>query len=121
VAATRASTIVIVEESAALQELVEQALRAGGDWVLVTGNPLEVLDVARRVRIDLLVVHIESGRELFEEVQVLQPDLRVLYLVDETEELPAGLDSVAALPTPFSLGQLRAAIAELLDRPEAKG
>src|SRR5258706_13305735 len=64
VAGTRASTVVIVEESAALQELVEQAVRADGDCVLVTGNLLEVLDVARRVRIDGLVGHPESVRGL---------------------------------------------------------
>jgi DNA-binding response OmpR family regulator len=121
VAGTRASTIVIVEESAALQELLEQALRAEGDCVLVTGNPLEVLDVARRIRIDVLVAHIESSGELFEEIQALQPDLRVLYVVDESDDLPTGPDSVAALRTPFSLRELRAAITELLDRSGAPG
>ncbi len=120
-AGTRASTIVIVEESAALQELVEQAVRADGNCVLVTGNLLEVLDVARRLRIDVLVAHLESCGELFEEVQALQPELRVLYLVDGSDDLPTGPDSVAALRTPFSLGELRAAIAELLDRSEARG
>jgi DNA-binding response OmpR family regulator len=121
VAGTGASTIVIVEESAALQELVEQALRAGGDCVLVTANSLEVLDVARRVQIDLLVAHLESCGELFEEVRALQPHMRALYLVDESDDLPTGPDSVAALRTPFSLGELRAAIAELLERSEARG
>jgi len=57
---TRGSTIVIVEESAAVQELVEQALRETGDCVIVSQNPLEVLDVAQRVRIDLLVIDIDA-------------------------------------------------------------
>jgi DNA-binding response OmpR family regulator len=112
---------VIVEESAALQELMEQALRPDGDCVLFTGNPLEVLDVARRVRIDVLVAHIESCGGLFEEVQALQPELHVLYLVGMSDDLPTGPDSIAVLQTPFSLGELRAAIAELLDRSEARG
>src|SRR2546422_10025985 len=82
---TRRSTIVIVEESAAVQELVEQALRESGDRVLVTQNALEVLDVARRVRIDLLVIDLGAEAGLLEEVRESQPDLRVLYLSDHTD------------------------------------
>jgi CheY-like chemotaxis protein len=59
---------VIVEESAAVQELVEQALRESGNRVLVTQNALEVLDVASRLRIDLLVIDLDSQPALVEEV-----------------------------------------------------
>jgi DNA-binding response OmpR family regulator len=113
---TRGSTIVIVEESAAVQELVEQALRESGDRVLVTQNALEVLDVARRLRIDLLVIDIDSQAGLVEEVRESQPDVRVLYLSDGSDEQPAGLEPSLLLLTPFSLGELRAAIAARLDR-----
>jgi DNA-binding response OmpR family regulator len=115
---TRGSTIVIVEESAAVQELVEQALRESGDRVLVTQNALEVLDVARRVRIDLLVIDIDSEPGLVEEVREYQPDLRVLYLSDGVDGQPAGRQRSSLLLTPFSLDELRAAIAARLDRPE---
>jgi DNA-binding response OmpR family regulator len=117
---TGGSTIVIVEESAAVQELVEQALRESGDHVLVTQNALEVLDVASRLRIDLLVVDIDSQPGLVEEVRESQPDLRVLYLSDGTDEQPADPppDRSLLLLTPFSLGELRAAIAARLDRSE---
>jgi DNA-binding response OmpR family regulator len=110
------STIVIVEESAAVQELIERALRDVGDCVLVTPNALEVHDVARRVRIDLLVLGIESRPGLVEEVRESQPDLRVLYLVDETGEEPAGSERSKSLLTPFSLSELRAAMTALLNR-----
>jgi DNA-binding response OmpR family regulator len=118
---TRGSTIVIVEESAAVQELVEQTLRESGDRVLVTQNALEVLDVARRVRIDLLVIDIDSEPGLVEEVREYQPDLRVLYLSDGVDGQPAGRQRSSLLLTPFSLGELRAAIAARLDgsEPEA--
>jgi DNA-binding response OmpR family regulator len=116
---TRGSTIVIVEESAAVQELVEQALRESGDRVLVTQNALEVLDVARRLRIDLLVIDIDSQAGLVEEVRESQPDVRVLYLSDGSDEQPAGLEPSLLLLTPFSLGELRAAIAARLDRSES--
>jgi DNA-binding response OmpR family regulator len=117
----RGSTIVIVEESAAVQELVEQALRESGDRVLVTQNALEVLDVARRVRIDLLVIHIDSESGLADEIRKSQPDLQVLYLSNSTDQQPAGLQHGSLLLTPFSLGELRAAIAAQLDgsEPEA--
>jgi DNA-binding response OmpR family regulator len=116
---TRGSTVVIVEESAAVQELLEQALRETGDCVLVSQNPLEVLDVARRVRIDLLVIDVEAKPGLLEEVRESQPDVRVLYLSDSTDEQPASLELGPPLLTPFSLDELRAAIAARLDRSEA--
>jgi DNA-binding response OmpR family regulator len=118
---TRGSTIVIVEESAAVQELVEQTLRESGDRVLVTQNALEVLDVARRVRIDLLVIDIDSEPGLVEEVRESQPDLQVLYWSDGADEQPAARQRSSLLLTPFSLGELRAAIAARLDgsEPEA--
>jgi CheY-like chemotaxis protein len=114
----RGSTIVIVEESAAVQELVEQALRESGDRVLVTQNALEVLDVAGRVRIDLLVIDIDSQQGLVEDVRELQPDLRVLYVSDNTDEQPTKPQLSPLLLTPFSLDELREAIAAGLDRPE---
>jgi DNA-binding response OmpR family regulator len=113
---TRGSTIAIVEESAAVQELVDQALRGSGDHVLVTQNALEVLDVARRVRIDLLVIDIDSQPGLVEEIRESQPDLQVLYLSDSTDERRAGPQRSPLLLTPFSLDELRAAIAARLDR-----
>ena len=111
----------IVEESAAVQELVEQALRESGDRVLVTQNALEVLDVARRVRIDLLVIHVDSESGLVDEIRESQPDVQVLYLSDSTDQQPAGRQRASLLLTPFSLGELRAAIAAQLDgsEPEA--
>jgi DNA-binding response OmpR family regulator len=118
VTATRGSTIVIVEESAAVQELVEQALREGGDRVLVSQNPLEVLDVARRVRIDLLITDLDSWPGLVEQVRASQPDVRVLYLSGGTDEQPPGSERSLPLRTPFSLDELRAAIAARLDRSE---
>jgi len=102
-----------------VQELVEQALRESGDRVLVTQNALEVLDVARRVHIDLLVIDIDSEPGLVDEIRESQPDLQVLYLSDRTDLQPAGRRRGSLLLTPFSLGELRAAIAALLDRSES--
>ncbi len=108
----------IVEKSAAVQELVEQALREGADHLLVSQNALEVLDVARRVRIDLLIIDRDSKPGLVEEIREFQPDLRVLYVSDQTGEQQEDLDLSPRLLTPFSLDELRAAIAAELDRSE---
>ena len=112
------STVVIVEESAAVQELVEQALRGTGDCVLVTQNALEVLDVARRVRIDLVVIDLDSEPGLVAEIRESQPHVRVLYLSDRTDGQPADPEHGASLLTPFSLGELRETVSALLDRSE---
>jgi DNA-binding response OmpR family regulator len=116
---TRDATIVIVEESPAVQELVEQAVRDSGNRVLVIQNALEVLDVARRVRIDLLVIDIDSHDGLVEEVRKSQPDLQVLYLAENPVERPPGPEGGLLLLTPFSLSALRAGIAAGLHRPES--
>jgi DNA-binding response OmpR family regulator len=115
---TGSATIVIVETSAAVQELVDQALRDAGDRVLITQNPLEVIDVARRVRIDLLVTDLDS-QSVVEEVRASQPDLRVLYVSDRTDGQPIGPERSVPLRTPFSLDELRTAIAVRLDRSES--
>jgi DNA-binding response OmpR family regulator len=120
VAAGAFSTIVIVEESPAVQELVEQAVREVGDCVLVTQNALEVLDVARRVRIDVLVIDVDSAPGLVEEVRESQPDLRVLYVSDRADAQQPGTRDGSPLRTPFSLGELRMAVAALLDRSESR-
>jgi DNA-binding response OmpR family regulator len=78
-----------------------------------------VLDVARRVRIDVLVIDVDSAPGLVEEVRESQPDLRVLYLSDHTDEQPPVTENGLPLLTPFSLGELRVAVAALLDRSES--
>lgn len=121
VAGIQRSTIVVVEESAAVQELVEQALRDEGNCVLVTQNPLEVIELARRVRIDLLVTDLRAADELVDELRSSQPDLRILYLSDSTDEPTPIPDDSPSLRMPFSLEELRAAIAARLDRAESFG
>ena len=91
-----AATIVVVEQSAAMQELLGQALRDTGDFVVITQNPLEALELAHRVRIDLLITEFDdSGLTLVDEVRALQPSLGVIYLYgDEDERVPLGLNEL---------------------------
>jgi DNA-binding response OmpR family regulator len=121
VAGRQRSTIVVVEESAAVQELVDQALKETGNCVLVTQNPLEVIEVARRVRIDLLVTELRAGDELVEQLRSSQSDIRILYLSDTADEPSPGPEDSPPLRMPFSLDELQAAIAARLDRAESVG
>jgi hypothetical protein len=41
-------------------ELIDQALRDTAERVLITQSPLEVLDVASRIRIDLLITYLSD-------------------------------------------------------------
>jgi PleD family two-component response regulator len=78
------ATIVVVHESPAVLELIEQALREPGHCVLATSNALEALDVVRRVQIDLLLLEAAdrpAARELARDFRTIQPRLRVFYLV----------------------------------------
>jgi DNA-binding response OmpR family regulator len=106
VAVPGAATIVVVEQSAAIQELIDQALRDMGDYLLITQNPLEVLEIARRVRIDLLVLEFsDAGPSLVDEVRSIQPGLHVLYLTEDGDD-----------PPPFALEDFRTRVEETLER-----
>ena len=90
-------TIVLVDNSAAVLELGEQALRTAGYIVLATSNPLEAIAVTRTLRVDLVVADPAEIADLF-----LQPSpptvLPILEAEDETR--------LRGLRRPFSLDEL---------------
>ena len=95
------STVLVLEENAAVQELIDQTLRDTGHRVLSTGNVLEALGVLRRVRVHVLVlglIDVERDDELCR----VQPEVRVVTLSPPDEE---------GLPAPFSLDELADAVA----------
>ena len=116
--ATSRGTIVVVERSAAAQELMEHALRDAGHRVLVTRNPLEALELGRRVRIDALVVDMatldQEGPGLVPQLRTIQPSLAVLYVADRGRLNRADADDDPALYAPFSLDELQEAVAAVL-------
>ena len=100
----RAATIVVVQESAAVLELIEQALRARGDRVLTTSNPLEALEVIRRVHVDLLILGAadrDTAHGVARDLRTIQSELRVIYIG----------------PKPVSLSELTEAVAAELAKP----
>jgi CheY-like chemotaxis protein len=115
-AATSSATILVLEEDAAVQELIDQALRDSGHRVLSTKNALEALEVAQRVRIDLVVAGdlLEPRQAVVDDLRSLQPALAVVGIFGSGDDEGGDLrddDLVASLSTPFSLDELCAVIA----------
>lgn len=112
------ATILVLEEDAAVQELIDQALREAGHRVLCTRDALEVVEVVQRVRIDVLVAGAAPGRELLlGEVRSIQPALSIVSLPRSEDELQR-VDHTAKLSSPFSLDDLREAVAAVLSPHE---
>jgi two-component system OmpR family response regulator len=113
-------TIIVIEESASVQELLEHALREAGHRVLVTRDPREAFELARRVRIDALVCDLaiveQRGSGLVRRLRELQPSLPVLYLADQGPAGEEALEDGSTLQTPFSLDELQEAVAAAIDR-----
>lgn len=113
-----AATILILEENAAVAELVEQALRASGHRVLSTRSALEALELARRVRLDVLVagrlIDDERG-SVVNELCTRQPGLLVasICLADDDR---ADVELGASLDAPFSLAELEGVVALRVER-----
>jgi DNA-binding NtrC family response regulator len=116
VAGPAPATILVLEENSAVQELIDQTLRESGHRVLSTKNALEALEVVRRVRIDVLIVGLlleERGQTLVGEFHSIQGGMRIVSISGPDDEL-ALIDSNASLSSPFSLDDLREAVAAAL-------
>jgi CheY-like chemotaxis protein len=109
------ATILVLEENAAVQELIDQALRESGHRVLTTNNALEALELLQRLRIDVIVMGElvdERGPTLVEELRTLQPGVRIVTIAGD--DLDA-VDDCVRLPRPVALDDLREAAAAHLD------
>ncbi len=109
------ATIVVLEENAAAQELIDQTLRGRGDRILVSNSPAEVLGLASRVRIDLIVGDAgllqEGDPQVVQQLEavghVLLTHVRGVSKLEQFGDNPP-------LPSPFSLEELRKAVDEAL-------
>jgi DNA-binding response OmpR family regulator len=86
----RPPTIVVVHEHAGVLELIEATLNDRGARTLATRDPGEALEIARRLKVDLLVVS-RALNDAIGDVRALRPGLSVVVLDDE----PMGLDEIA--------------------------
>jgi CheY-like chemotaxis protein len=85
------ATVLLLEASPAVQELVDQGLREAGHRVLATGSPEEALEVVRRVRVDVLVAGLVDGEveALVDELREIQPELRLVSIPGANGSTPA--------------------------------
>ena len=124
IALTGNESILVVEDEAPVREVVRRALTAAGYTVRVAGEAAQALQIeAEGPSIDLLLTDMilpgPNGTELAAELRRRRPGLRVLVMSGFTgansprrEDLPAGAGYLAK---PFSLGDLRRKVREVLD------
>jgi two-component system, cell cycle sensor histidine kinase and response regulator CckA len=118
-------TVLLVEDDAAVRELVDSMLSAQGYNVLVSRDPQDVETICERHagRIHLLLTDMVlpgmSGREIAKRVGSLRPDVKVLFMSGYTDDALAhshGFEEpFAFLQKPFSSVTLATKIREVLD------
>jgi hypothetical protein len=82
----------------------------------MTADPLEALELGQRVRIDVLVDDVKPSGErpsLVERLRSLQPELRLVRVLDPEDRFPEA-DGDVLLRRPFSLDELENAVAQAL-------
>lgn len=86
-------TILVVEDEVPVRQLVAEILTQYGYTVIVAENGQVGIDVfrANRERINLvftdLIMPVKGGKELFDEIRALQPDMKVLFTSGYTADL----------------------------------
>jgi two-component system cell cycle sensor histidine kinase/response regulator CckA len=120
-------TILLVEDTAILQEVIRETLEERGYTVLLAANGEEALAVAgeREEQIHLLLTDVVmpklGGVQLAKLLSASRPAIRVLYISGYTQGAIShdGVlgEGVMLLEKPFSGDQLARAVREALDRP----
>jgi two-component system cell cycle sensor histidine kinase/response regulator CckA len=126
-ASTGTETILVVEDDAALRELIREALEPAGYRILLAGNGAEALQIAelKKDDIDLLVTDVEipkmRGTDLADRITASRPVMRVLYVSGYSDRHLAANGSFkperAFLQKPFTCDALLKSVRDVLDMP----
>jgi CheY-like chemotaxis protein len=119
-----ASRILVVDDEPMVRALIARALGDEGYEVVAVANGLAALDAARGAEAEFHLIITNnympglSGAELIARVRQDFPDLPVLHVDDVTRRgrIPPLPSDIPTIYKPFSIGALRAAVKELLDR-----
>lgn len=121
---TGSGTVLLVEDESALLRLASRFLETLGYSVLPAESPAEALQIARDHSgdLDLLMTDVVmpemNGRQLFEEVTALRPEVPCLYMSGYTADIIARRnvleDDVSFLQKPFSMRELAVAVEKVL-------
>ena len=122
-------TLLLVEDSAALREMILEVLEQHGYRVLQAGHGEQALEVLREHKqaVDLLLTDVVmprlGGKDLANEVRLLHPGIRVIYMSGYTDGAisRAGIlgEGVTLLEKPFTSERLTRGVREALDGPLA--
>jgi len=122
---SRGELVLLVEDDASILKLGGMILRDLGYTVMSTTSPTQAIQLANESagKIDLLITDVVmpemNGRELSEQLRILHPDLKVLFMSGYTSNVIAhrGVleDGVYFIPKPFSKKDMAAKIREVLD------
>ena len=121
-------TLLIVEDSPELLELMCECLRGLGYTLLTANNGAAAVDLLRNRNnsIDLMITDVimphMSGMELYQRVQQIRPDMKVVfisgYLEDTLSRLKIENAEITLIEKPFQVSEFTRTIREILDRPD---
>ena len=124
-AATR--TILVVDDEAAILEIVARMLRYRGHQVLVATSGARGVELcaAHHEPVDLLITDVtmpgQSGTDLAGQLMGRYANLRVLFISGNADPTPSDADSrTSFLQKPFTIGELAAAVSELFSREPSR-
>jgi two-component system cell cycle sensor histidine kinase/response regulator CckA len=126
---SRGETILLVEDDGSILELSRRILVSLGYTLLTATTPGEAMALAKghSGRIHLLITDVVmpemNGRELSKQLQVLYPDLKILFISGYTANVIAHRGvlekGVYFLPKPFSKKDLAVKVRQVLDTAKA--
>ncbi len=115
--------ILVIDDSAAVRELLEQMLRLTGHDVAVAGNGKEGLEQIRRQPVELVITDLfmpeKEGLETIQELRRDFPDIAIIAMSGEPG-LPSLLGiakrfgAVKTIEKPFDRTEMMAAVEEVL-------
>jgi two-component system cell cycle response regulator CpdR len=116
--------ILVVDDEPMVRALIARALSDEGHEVVAVANGRAALDAARTAaaKFELIITNNYmpglSGAELIARVREDFPDLPILHVDDVTRRgrIPPLPSDIPTIYKPFSIGALRGAVKELLDR-----
>lgn len=120
----RGGTILLVEDSDVVREVIARMLEEGGFTVLPASCGEDALSISRRkdVSVDLLLTDIvmpeASGVALADRLERERPDMRILFMTGYAEELVVNEGVLGkhreCIGKPFTQGQIMKKVREIL-------
>ena len=120
--------MLLVEDEPGVRDIVSRMLTSVGYDPLVADNAAHALQLLEEEHVDLMLSDVVMpdmrGPELYQRARTVHPNLSVLFMSGYSEEviseIPGSGNTVGYLSKPFTLGQLRNALAELLPQSAAR-